>query len=164
MLQLIICIETNKKAKTDQFYIDKTIKDIYKLDNNIKISYVYFDSKTKYNDRNTIKAIKDNVNSNKGNNEVLYCIDLDNYDTNTDDQNRNKTIDDYCKQHNYEFVWFCKTIEEVYVGKVTDSNKIKEAKKYASHGDVRKAKLNSNTYNLNTSNLLIVIDKYLDRK
>lgn len=164
MLQLIICIETNKKAKTDQFYIDKTIKDIYKLDNNIKISYVYFDSKTKYNDRNTVKAIKDNVNSNKGNNEVLYCIDLDNYDTNIDDQNRNKTIEDYCKQFGYEFVWFCKTIEEVYVGKVSDNNKIKEAKKFASRGVITNLNLNSKTYSINSSNFLNILDAYLIRK
>ncbi len=69
----------------------------------------------------------------------------------------------YCDEKGYEFVWFCKDIERVYIGKkVADSQKRKEAssftaKKLINHVD--KNRLSADRYRKNTSNILIVLDK-----
>lgn len=42
-LQMIFCVETNKKADTDSIYISETLKSIYEIDNKVKINKVYLE-------------------------------------------------------------------------------------------------------------------------
>ena len=42
MKQIILCVETNKKAKTDVVYIDAVIKQLYCINSEIKLQYEYF--------------------------------------------------------------------------------------------------------------------------
>ena len=44
---VLICVETNKKSKTDVFYINKALKFLYKKEPRTKIDYVYMDGKHK---------------------------------------------------------------------------------------------------------------------
>ncbi len=47
-LQLIICVETNKKCNSDFIYIRSSINQFYDVDNaNIRITPVYLDGKGK---------------------------------------------------------------------------------------------------------------------
>ena len=41
MMQLILCVETSKKANTDGLYISKSLKTLYRIDNNVKITFIY---------------------------------------------------------------------------------------------------------------------------
>lgn len=53
-IQLILCMETTKKADTDGIYITEVIRHIYQLNNQIKISRIYMGSKNKYNARSVL--------------------------------------------------------------------------------------------------------------
>ena len=58
-LQLIICVETNKKCNSDFIYIRSTINRFYDVDNaNIRITPVYLDGKGKYASGKVKKGIK----------------------------------------------------------------------------------------------------------
>lgn len=73
----------------------------------------------------------------------------------------------YCVEKGYDFVWFCKDIERVYLGKKIDDNQKKQesatfkAKKIIDTID--ESKLVVNNYRANTSNIMNVISKYLSR-
>ena len=57
-IQLILCVETNKKADTDSKYIFETIRYYYNVDNSVKLSKIYMGTKTKYNSKEVLKEIK----------------------------------------------------------------------------------------------------------
>ena len=54
-IQLILCVETNKKADTDSKYIFETIRYYYNVDNSVKLSKIYMGTKTKYNSKEVLK-------------------------------------------------------------------------------------------------------------
>lgn len=57
---------------------------------------------------------------------VLYCFDCDDYDSNVADLNFLEEARRYCSEQCYEFIWFCKDVEQVYLGKrINDSQKKK---------------------------------------
>ena len=57
-LQLILCMETNERVKSDYIYINNTIKFFYELDqSNIRISPVYMCGKGNYNSSGVRKKI-----------------------------------------------------------------------------------------------------------
>ena len=59
---------------------------------------------------------------------MIYCFDCDDYDNKIDDRNFLEEAKKYCARAGYEFVWFCKDVEQVYIGrKVDDGKKKKEA-------------------------------------
>ena len=70
----------------------------------------------------------------------------------------------YCAGAGYEFVWFCKDVEQVYIGKkVADSQKSEEAtrfKKRKQISTVDSKKLLMEEYQSNTSNIMRVLDQY----
>ena len=77
----------------------------------------------------------------------------------------------FCKSNNYEYVWFCKDIERVYLGeKVEDGHKNREAAKFKANKliyEVSESKLLGENLASNMSNILSVLDKfktYLVRK
>jgi len=65
----------------------------------------------------------------------------------------------------YEFVWFCKDIERVYLGReVSDKEKKKESEKFKKNkliNKVNERNLSSEGYKNNSSNILTVLDKYI---
>ena len=168
-VQLIIVVETNKKNKSDWMYIKYTIDHFYDYDTaEIKLSTVYMDSKTKYKDKETEiqKLISRYGPNNKS--EVIYCFDCDKYDTDVTERNFLDEAEQYCKDKGYQFVWFCKDIEQVYWGKKVEKNKKRdEAIKFLQKKEIKRissAKLSVNKYRNNTSNILLILDKYLTRK
>ena len=46
-MQLIICVETTEKARTDYHYINEVLRQFYDVGEN-KISYVYLSGKHNY--------------------------------------------------------------------------------------------------------------------
>ena len=122
-LQLIICVETNKKCNSDFIYIRSTINRFYDVDNaNIRITPVYLDGKGKYASgkvKKEVASLKNQYKAAAKNNSsiVIYCFDCDNYDTKTEDLRFLNEAREYCDENGFRFVWFCKDIEDVYLGK-----------------------------------------------
>lgn len=166
-LQLIFVLETNKKCKSDWIYIKETISYFYKIDCRIKLSDVYMDGKGNYQKRrNEIEQLKKQYQRVKGNKTiVLYCFDCDDYDINQDDKVFLDNVKKYCENNGYEFVWFCKDIERVYIGKKVDRHqKKKEAENFKIKrmmDEIDANKLYAKYYQRNTSNLLTILDFYL---
>lgn len=171
-LQLIFVVETNSKCKSDWVYIKDTIEKFYQYDRaKIKLSPVYMDGKGKYEkkEKEIMKLISQYASTSRENeSKTIYCFDCDDYDSKPEDL---KFLDDarqYCKDHRSDFVWFCKDIERVYLNKKVDKSQKKtesvtfKSKKLINSVDADKLSLNS--YRANTSNIMIILDKYLTRK
>lgn len=168
-IQLIFCVETNKRADTDSIYINEMIHYLYNIDNKVKISKVYMGSKTKYKSKEIIKEISNKKEMYKlGDSIVIYCIDTDQYETNQEHKSDYEKIQKYCDMNNYELIWFCHDIEEVFLGhKVPDSEKVKQAANFKKGDIVNKININmlqESVKRINASNMLNVLDKYLQRK
>ena len=165
MKQVILCVETSKKANTDGLYISKALKSLYRIDNSVKLTYVYCEGKPKYasklkeiNDAKT--KIKDSI--------VVYLFDTDSIDIDVKHQNLNEEIIKYCNSNNFEFVWFYRDIEEVFLHhSVPNNSKTKEAAKFSNTSNIGKAtidSLSSNELIRYRSNFMLVFNKYLDKK
>ena len=82
-LQMIFCVETNKKADMDSIYISETLKSIYEIDNKVKINKVYLEKKSKYNAKDVSREIESKIKAfTIGETKVIYCIDTDAYEAN----------------------------------------------------------------------------------
>ena len=171
-LQLIFVVETNKKCKSDWIYIKDTIDRFYQYDQaQVKFSPVYMDGKGKYkNKEKEISSwISQYVAGNKTNqSKVIFCFDCDDYDSKPEDAEFLTNVKQYCAEKGYDFIWFCKDIERVYLGKkVDDSQKKRESATFKAKKlieAVEECKLVANNYRANTSNIMLVIGKYLSRK
>lgn len=174
-LQLIIVVEANKKSKSDWIYIKDTIDHFYQYDpTEVRLSPVYMDGKGKYKikEREIRKLISGYAYSSRTNKNrqsyVIYCFDCDEYDIKQEDNMFLQEAKRYCDEHGYEFVWFCKDIERVYLGrKIDDSQKTKEAAAFKARkliAGVDKNRLSIASYRDNTSNILKILDTYLKRK
>ncbi len=171
-LQLIFVVEANSKCKSDWFYIKDTIDRFYVYDQaHVRLTPVYMDGKGKYQkkEREISSLIKQYTNASKNNatrkSVVIYCFDCDNYDTKYEDRIFLDTAKKYCDSHGYEFVWFYEDIECVYLGRRVDKGqKKKEAESFRCRKGIENItikKLLNVAYKANSSNLMVVLDKYL---
>lgn len=171
-LQLIFVVETDKKCKSDWIYIKDTIDRFYQYDQaHVKLSPIYMGGKGKY----TVKE-KEILNlksqyaavSKRNLSKIIYCFDCDDYDMKTEDRDFLRDARQYCEKHGYDFVWFCKDIERVYLGKKVDnSQKKKEAAAFKAKkmiSDIDSNRLSFDNYQANTSNILNILDQYITRK
>ena len=171
-LQLIFVVETNKKCKSDWIYIKETIDCFFNIDPaQIKLSTVYLDGKGKYaTKKREIESLEAQYSSTSKENrsQTILCLDCDDYDIKFEDQEFLKTVKQYCVDNSMELIWFCKDIESVYIGKtVSDSEKKAEATKFKSKGMIKQVdvrKLSRDTYTINSSNIIKVLEKYLAKK
>ena len=169
-LQLIFVVETNKKCNSDWIYIKDTIEYFYSYERTqVKFSVVYMDGKGNYNSKKKEKEIKSltsqySSTSNTNRSRVIYCFDCDDYDSKMDDLKFLEEAKKYCDEHEYDFVWFCKDVEQVYIGKkVDDSQKKKEAATFKAKKQINSVdskKLLMKNYRNNTSNIMNVLDGY----
>ncbi len=167
MKQVIFCVETNKNANSDPLYIYKTVKCFYKIDDCVKLDYVYLDGKGNYNKPHILKEISDLCNrASHMKHYVIYCIDTDDLED-PDRQKETKKIQRFCKKRQYEFVWFCRDVEEVFLHKrVRKNKKVSEAKKFSNMqglGQASSTYLHSSTYGQYKSNLLTILDNILTK-
>ncbi len=168
-IQIILCVEADKKAETDAIYIKDTIYRFYVIDRSVRLSFIYMNGKTNY----ASKSVRGKINQflkdyKNGPSVVIYCVDLDKYEANPVQARENEDIRAYATKNNYEMVWFCHDIEEVYLG-VSIDKRIKteiaiDFKKKGLISKVDSIKLMSEKAIKGTSNLLLVVDKYMKRK
>lgn len=167
--QLIFCLETNKRANTDYIYIKEAVDFLYQENRQIKISPVYMATKTKYRSKDILKEINQKTRMFiHGETKVIYFIDTDAIEKSAEHANAFQNIGKFCEENDYDLVWFCHDVEEVFLGrKVPDNLKVQAAGTYRNKGEIGKIsteKLSSETIRINSSNMLCVLDKYLDRK
>ncbi len=173
-LQVIFVVETNSKCMSDWIYIKNTINRFYNYDgNNVKLSPIYMNGKGNYKTTKIKKEIGVYISqytscSKEHQSKVIYCFDCDDYDFKPEDSKFLEEARDYCNTQGYDFVWFCKDIECVYLGNRIDR---KEKKSQSTAFQRRKGinqvdfkKLQGERYQNNTSNILNVLDQYLVRK
>lgn len=165
-------METNRKCKSDYIYIKRTIDTFYSYNrSSVKISQLYLDGRGNFNSRKVRKSISNLIKEYeagaKMSSTVIYCFDCDNYDIDPDDERFLSEAEKYCEENGYRFVWFCREIESVYLGRqVEDSKKAKEAERFAKNNGISSVKLSSLShlkYQNNCSNLACVLDDYLER-
>lgn len=168
-MQIILCLECDKKSKTDFMYINEAIKYFYKLDNKIKISVVYLAGKSNYNHHKKEGEIRKLISGYKMtvdlNTVVVYCIDKDRFDSNYEDKKFLNDVEKYCKEKGYELVYFVRDIEHVFLGAQVENNlKSKEALNFIRSYKIKNVgskKLSNKVSEMKTSNLLCVLDKYM---
>ncbi len=173
-LQLIICVETNKKCNSDYIYIKSSIEQFYSVNQgNIKLSPVYLDGKGNYSSKKTLKNIDTlskqyRVSSEDNKSVVLCCFDCDEYDSRPEDMVFLDGVKSFCDEKGFKFVWFCKDIEQVYLGKsVPDNSKKNEANTFLKKKmikDLSMEKFKAAKYQNGKSNLCIILDEYLITK
>ena len=167
-LQLIFCVETNKQADTDWVYIMEAIRFRYKLPPQISLSKIYMETKSKYDSRKVLGEIEKRTKCYKGETKVIYCIDTDAYESNYEQKKEMDRVKEFCENKGYDFVWFCHDVEEVFLGKqIENSKKVKEAGAFRSSRGiehVQEEKLAAKEIRNKCSNLLQVLDKYMERK
>lgn len=171
-LQLIFVMETNSKCKSDWIYIKDTIEQFYKYDRaQVKFSTVYMDGKGNYEKKEkAISGLKKKYAgpAKKNQSKVIYCFDCDDYDSKLEDRKFLDRAKRYCREQSADFVWFCKDIEQVYLGKKVDRRQKKtESTVFKTRkliNTVKEETLSTDRYQFNTSNILLVLDQYLERK
>lgn len=171
-LQLIFAVETNRKCKSDWIYIRDTIDRFYEYENTrIKLTPVYMDGKGKYQKKQSqIQSYISQYASTSRENDsrVIYCFDCDNYDTRPEDKIFLDGAKEFCRENEYDFVWFCKDIEDVYLGRrIADKQKKDESAKFRRDKkieNIERNRLSAETFRPKASNICKVLDKYLDKK
>lgn len=168
-IQMILCVETKKAADTDSIYILDTIHHWYKVDEKIKISKINMNTKSRYNAKGVMREIAQKKKMFAlGDTRVIYFIDTDQYEKNPEHARELNEISRYCKDHDYDLVWFCHDVEEVFWGhKVSDSQKVQEAVAFRRKKRIEEMqieKLSCDKKRACVSNILNILDKYLDRK
>ena len=166
--QVLLCVETNKAARTDYKYIDSTIKRFYVNDRKIVYRPIFLETKTKYNAKDKIKEIKNAIKKYPGETSVIYFIDVDDYDVSAETHTLYDNIKSYCESNGYEFVFFTKDVEDVYLGQsVTKDEKVKKAEEFTRkkliEGD-NEANLRSEIHRPHSSNILNVLDLFWTKK
>ena len=118
-VQLIFTVETNKKCNSDWIYIKDTVEHFYAYERTqLKLSVVYLDGKGNYSSKKKQKEIDSLVSqyraaSKTNQSKVICCFDCDDYDSKQEDRKFLEDAEKFCKDKGYEFVWFCKDVEQV---------------------------------------------------
>lgn len=165
--QVLLCLECNNKSRTDYVYVESTIKRFYNK-NSVNYKPIFLGSKTKYNSKDKLKEIRDRMKLFNGETRVIYFIDVDDYDVSYETKKLYDDIKCFCQNNGYDLVFFCKDVEDVYLGKtVEDKEKVKLAAKFNASKEivsVDESKLMINSHRKHCSNILNVLDKYWERK
>ncbi|SDF72226.1 hypothetical protein [Eubacterium pyruvativorans] len=169
--QLVFCVETNPKNKSDWIYIKETIEHFFKYERgSIKLSPVYMDGKSNYNSGKVQKKIE-SLKKQFGRDDasqtiVFYCFDCDKYDTLPEDSKFITKAKEYCSRENCsEFVWFCHDIEDVYwKHPVKSHDKGSAARKFKQQNQIKMVNpqfLRAKDFKIHYSNIVEVLMKYL---
>ena len=176
----IFVVETNSRNRSDEIYIRKYLKSFYDINSGDDvIRTVYLGGKDNYRDsarQEDIRTLTSKYLSIERDDRkvvVMYLIDTDDIsrgpDANTN-RRKAKEIEEFCRQRNYEFIWFHEVIEEAFVGTRVSSNE----KKAAAEQFERKVRININRSKLRysdfseckigTSNIDLVFRQFFTEK
>ena len=163
--RLLFCVETTKQANTDYAYIRETIDHYYAPDKKTVLRSIPMNSKTRYNSNKVREEIR--KQSGPKDTHVIYCIDTDKFDTSPEDKTLLEKIRQYCDSQEYDFVFFCRDVEDVYCGgSVPDTEKSLAIKRFRTTHAIEHMEtglLEKRQYQRHCSNILCVLDRYLTR-
>lgn len=115
-----------------------------------------------------LKDLAARIRAFPGDTVVVYCIDYDDSASNPETKALFNEIQAFCRDNGYEFVYFCRDVEDVYLGdQVADTEKVRAVARFIrkrSINDVDESQLKRNDYKRHHSNILGVLDRYWVRK
>ena len=161
MIKLIFVLETRSSNKSDWMYIKSTIDYFYKP-RTFSLDKIFATTKTKLIQQDRI--IENKTRDITRETKVILVADYDR------DEVLNVKIEKYCIEHNYDLVWMNLDVEDVFLGKqIASNNKRTEAISFQNKKHKILSKLtgldNSDPLKTrHTTNLLIILDKYISRK
>lgn len=161
-MQLILVFETRPSCESDYIYVKSAIEFFY-VERKYKITPIYAETKSEL--IKCGKKIKGYIEKYQGDSKVILFAD---YDKGGDPDNAK--IEKYCNDMSYDLVWMNLDIEEVFLGRRIKNNaKKKEALSFLKRKQTYL--LSNGAFDCSkpldkhpSSNLLIVLDKYLTRK
>lgn len=168
--QLIFCVEADEKSRTDWVYINDTIKKYYQEDNEIKYTPIFMGAKMNYDSRRVIGKVNKSIKEyTHGSSFVFYCIDVDSFESNPTHIREFEDIENYCKVNGYNLIWFCHDIEDVYLNKRVHKKEKSTIVKIFRSGNLidsidEKKLMSENNHRIHSSNILSMLDDYIDRK
>ena len=160
MIKLLFVLETRSSNRSDWMYINSTIDYFYKP-RTFALDKIFATSKTELIQQDV--KIKSKINDSDREVKVILVADYDR------DEELNNRIKKHCKINNYDLVWMNLDVKDVYLGRQVPSN---QKKSEAINFQSKKHKLlprliglgnNTPLKSRHTTNLLIVLDKYISR-
>lgn len=160
---VLFCVESPKDKPNDWVYIDAAIKHFFDLGKRIAVRPIFMGSKYNYKSTKVLTQINQIKRLNPDGLTIVLCIDTDNYESNPQHAKELEEIKDFCKNNDYELIWFCHDIEEVFLGKrISDNEKTREARRFGHNRmieSVEQSCLSRNKYQKSSSNILCVLNK-----
>ena len=176
-LKLLVLIESSDESKADGIYFSEVRRRFYTNfahdhEGEVSIDLIPLNGKQNYNNEKIVKRIDNNISMNtsfKVDTAVIYCLDTDSLEDSYKEGSFFYNVQKYCSDNNYDLVWFCKNVENVFLNKEVGqvSSKIEEAKTFARSDSINKIdewRLSKQRIEYGCSNILCVLDKYLKRK
>ena len=165
--QILFCVETTKQANTDYQYIRETILHFYTENKKNIYRPIYMESKSRYNSNTVLKEIRRKQKVFKGETHVIYFIDTDDYDISPEANQELDQIRSFCAKNSYDFVFFCKDVEDVYYGRrIPATSKVQTVEQFKRRHSIRTInaiQLQSEKYKHHYSNIMTILDKYWTR-
>ena len=178
-LQLVIVLETSTEEGTDALYFHSVLdyfferRDLY--GNEVNIVYVYLHGKQNYNSDDVLSQINNYTSmfndweSERGETHTIYCLDTDSIEKVFKTGSFFKNVQDFCESNKFDLVWFCKNVENVFLGvePQTLPNKLIAALTFFRSGKISKIKefnLCKKEIEIGCSNIISVLSQYLKRK
>ena len=161
MIELVIVMETRASSKSDWMYIKSTI-DYYYKPRTYSLKKIFAKTKTELIKQDT--KINNQISNTQRTSKVIICADYDR------DEEINLIIKKYCTDNSYDLVWMNLDVEDVYLGRQVSKNcKTKEAISFQKISDKILPKLENLSINdplslRHSSNILVILDKYLERR
>ncbi|MEE3487139.1 MAG: hypothetical protein VZT48_03410 [Bulleidia sp.] len=167
--QILLCVEADSKSKSDWIYIKGFIHHFYCPDRNDKLLSIFMGGKSKYCSRSVTAEISSRKRIWKnGLTHVIICIDTDEMFQNPVFAAEFRKIISFCNEHQYELVWFCRDIEEVFVGKrISNTEKKSCAHSFRTGNRVSSLKptdFQAEQPSIGRSNLSIILNRYFEKK
>lgn len=173
MLALFV-VETSKNNKSDWMYIKQYLDTHFQKNPNDVVRPIYMAGKGNYSANRIMNEIDKQTRNYKSQVHkdmriiIFLCIDID--DTTSSDnakanEKKAKEIKDFCVKKGYNFIWFYKDIENVFLGhSVINKNKMEAAQKFLRNSkiiNIEKFKYNDYSSCINgSSNLHTILLKY----
>ena len=160
MIKLVFIMETRSSNKSDWMYIKSSIDYFYKP-RTFALDKIFATTKSELISQDT--KIKSKIDDSTREVKVIIVADYDRK------EDLNDKIIKYCNDNDYDLVWMNLDVEDVYLGKQVPNNRKKsEAINFQSKKHKLLPKLTglSNPSPLktrHTTNLLVVLDKYISR-
>ena len=170
--QLLLVVETSEEDKSDAIYINEVLKKYFDT-SKTNIHWITLCGKTNYKDKKILSKIKNLTKMfgtfTGGSTETIYFIDTDSTEEKYRQGSFFYNLCEFIKENNFNLVWFCKNAENVFL-KVEPNekmNKTDAAKEFSvlnKIDEIDVKMLSKANIELNCSNIILIMSKYLKRK